>query len=162
MSLRLACQSERYGSVGAVVANLPKGLRDHCSASPKPMLMIVGTKDKIVDYDGGVLADSGVPTTWGEVESARDTEAFFAHRNGCNASPTETVLADAEIDDTVARRRDYPSCAAKLTAIKVEGMAHTWPGEKSRLLAWISTRGAVSQQFNAGEALLDFIEQNKR
>lgn len=158
MSLRLSCQSERYGTVAAVVANLPVGLRDACKAKPKKTMLMFGTEDDVVEYNGGVLADSGIATTWGEVESARKTEAFFAKRSGCSA-PTITIAADTKIDSTRAIRRDYTACErAPVTAIRVVGMGHTWPGEESRLLAWITTRGAVSHQFNAGETVLDFIE----
>lgn len=159
MSLRLACQSERYGKVATVVANLPKDLRLQCEARPKPMLMIFGTEDHVVDYAGGALASSGKPNTWGEVESAKDTEAFFAARHGCDArNIVSRQLADVEIDDTTAHMTEYRPCkAAALTTVHVEGMGHTWPGESSRFMAWISTRGAVSKQFNATDMLLDFV-----
>lgn len=158
MSLRLGCQSERFGTVAAVVANLPKGLRDACKASAKKTLLIFGTDDDVVEYNGGVLADSGIPTTWGEVESAAHTESFFAGRNGCKKAFATHTLADRHIDSTRAYIKRY-ACRAPLSTIHVEGMGHTWPGERSRMLAWVTTRGAVSQQFDAGNMLLDFIEQ---
>lgn len=160
MSLRLACQSDRYGKVATVVANLPKELRAQCAARPKPMLLIFGTDDQVVDYAGGPLASSGKPNTWGEVESAKDTEAFFAARNGCDARRTKArQLADGDIDDTTAHITEYQGCkTAPLTTIHVEGMGHTWPGESSRLMAWISTRGAVSKQFSATGMLMDFVQ----
>lgn len=159
MSQRLACQSERYGTVATIVANLPVGLRDACAAKPKKMMMIFGTDDEVVDFGGGTLANSGVPTAWGEVESAKDTIAFFARRHGCSGKTTDTVLADPDIDSTRAVISRHEGCRVPLTTIVVEKMGHTWPGESSRLLAWITTRGAVTQQFSAGEAMLDFIER---
>ena len=159
MSQRLACQSDRYGSFASVVSNLPVGLRDACTAKPKKAMLIFGTDDDVVHYGGGILAHSGVATAWGEVESAKDTETFFAARNGCTTKAQTTTLADAEIDSTRANIATYPGCRAPLTSITVEGMGHTWPGEDSRLLAWITTRGAVSQQFHATDAMLDFIER---
>ncbi|PZP83522.1 MAG: hypothetical protein DI582_10870, partial [Azospirillum brasilense] len=160
MSLRLACQSDEYAKVAGVVANLPKGLRDACTATPKPMLLIFGSDDDVVEYQGGVLADSGIPTTWGEVESAKDTEAFFAARNGCDARHIkQRVLADEDIDSTAATITEYQGCkAAPLTTIHMRGMGHTWPGESSRFLAWLSTRGAVSKQFSATQTIADFAK----
>lgn len=160
MSLRLACQSDEYAKVAGVVANLPKGLRDACTATPKPMLLIFGSDDDVVEYQGGVLADSGIPTTWGEVESAKDTEAFFAARNGCDARHIkQRVLADEDIDSTAATITEYQGCkGAPLTTIHVRGMGHTWPGESSRFLAWLSTRGAVSKQFSATQTIADFAK----
>lgn len=159
MSMRLACQSDRYGSFASVVANLPVGLRDVCTAKPKKGMLIFGTDDSVVDYKGGILARSGEADAWGKVESAKDTEAFFAKRNGCKPEAKTSSLADDEIDSTRATISQYEGCRAPLTAITVEGMGHTWPGEASRLIAWITTRGAVSQQFNATEAMLEFIER---
>lgn len=160
MSLRLACQSDQYAKVAGVVANLPKDLRAACTATPKPMLLVFGGDDDIVEYQGGVLADSGIPTTWGEVESAKDTEAFFAARNGCDARHIkQRVLADEDIDGTAATITEYQGCTgAPLTAVHVRGMGHTWPGESSRFLAWLSTRGAVSKQFSATQTIADFAK----
>ena len=160
MSLRMACQSDRYGTVAAVVANLPVGLRAQCSAAPKPLLVMFGTEDDIVKYGGGALADSGVASEWGAVESAHDTETFFARRNGCEGVPKRTALADAGIDDSRAVFAEYSNCRQPFTAVTVEGMGHTWPGERSRFVAWITGRGAVTQQFEAGDTILRFIESN--
>lgn len=157
MSLRLACQSNKYGTVATVVANLPKGLREECTAKPKKMLMIFGSEDDIVDFGGGVLAHSGIPTTWGEVESARDTVLFFSGKNSCNKAFATRTLADETIDDTRAHFERY-TCRVPLTAVIVEKMGHTWPGERSRILAWATTRGTVTQQFRASDLILDFIE----
>lgn len=161
MSLRLSCQSDRYGNVAAVVANLPVGLRDACKAKAKKTMLIFGTDDDIVEYNGGVLADSGKLDTWGTVESAADTTLFFAKRNGCSATIKDTVLADPQIDDTRATVAEYQGCRQPLTVITVENMGHTWPGEESRLLAWLSTRGAVSKQFNGTLAIRNFVENEQ-
>ncbi len=158
MSLRMACQSDKYGSVATVVANLPKGLRDHCVARPKKMLMIFGTHDDIVDYGGGVLGHSGIANEWGEVESAKLTQAFFDGRNDCGKAVQTNVLADPQTDSTRAVRTDHTGCRVPLSVINVERMGHTWPGEESRLLAWATTRGVVTHQFKAAENILDFIE----
>lgn len=161
MALRLSCQSEHYGHIATVVANLPVGLRTHCTARPKSTYLVFGGDDDIVKNKGGALADSGVASEWGEVESAKATQNFFVTRNRCRTTPNTNILADAEIDDTKAVIDRYRGCLQPLTIVNVEGMGHTWPGESSRLFAWLSMRGAVSKQFNAGEAMLKFMGAQK-
>lgn len=159
MSQRMACQSDQYGSVATIVANLPQGLRLQCKAKPKPMLMVFGTHDTVVDYSGGVLANSGVGSEWGMVESAKATEKFFAERNGCDTDRVNRhVIADPEVDETRAVVSEYRDCKAPLITIHVENMGHTWPGEESRLLAFISQRGAVTHQFNAAKTIEQFVD----
>lgn len=160
MSQRLACQSDRYGSVATIVANLPLDLRTHCNAAPKPMLLVFGTHDTVVVYSGGALAKDGQGSTWGMVESAKDTERFFAKRNGCSPHRVKRhVIADPQLDQTRVVIHEYAQCAVPLTAITVENMGHTWPGEESRFLAWLSMRGAVSHQFDAAKTIEAFIAQ---
>lgn len=159
MSQRLACQSERYGSVATIVANLPMDLRMACKASPKPMLLVFGTHDTVVNYSGGALADSGKGADWGIVESAKDTERFFAERNGCQTDTVKRhVMADPQIDATRAIVSEYQGCKVPLIAITVENMGHTWPGEESRFLAFLSMRGAVSHQFDAAKTIEEFVD----
>ena len=159
MSLRLSCQSELYGSVATIVANLPLDLRDACLAPPKPMLMVFGTHDTVVNYSGGVLADSGVASDWGAVESAKETEKFFAQRNGCDLDQvTRHVIGDSEIDETRAIVSAYHRCKAPLITIHVEKMGHTWPGEESRILAFLSMRGTLTHQFDAAKTIEEFVD----
>lgn len=159
MSLRMACQSDNYGSVATIVANLPLDLRKHCKASPKPMLMVFGTHDTVVNYSGGVLADSGVGSDWGTVESAKETDKFFATRNGCDLDRVHRfVIGDPQIDETRAIVSAYRNCKAPFISIHVEKMGHTWPGEESRILAFLSMRGAVSHQFDAAKTIEQFVD----
>lgn len=159
MSMRMACQSDVHGAVATIVANLPDDLRKSCSASPKPMLLVFGTHDTVVDYSGGALAYSGVPSEWGFVESAKRTEEFFATRNGCNVERVRRhVIHDPEIDATRAVVSEYQGCKQPLYTITVEGMGHTWPGEESRIFAFLSQRGVVTHQFDAAKTIKQFVD----
>lgn len=157
MALRMVCQSNSFARAATVVANLPKDLG--CTAKPKPLLMVFGTEDDVVDYDGGVLADFGGPDDYGEVLSASDTELFFIRRNGC--APSRLMvgeLADEKIDSTKAKLRQYENCGeAPLETITVEGMGHTWPGEPSRVASFITGRGPITGQFEGGQEILKFF-----
>jgi polyhydroxybutyrate depolymerase len=162
MVLRMACQSDSFASGAAVVANLPKRMAHDCLAKAKPLMLVFGTQDDVVKYEGGVLADSGDPKDYGEVLSAVDTERFFMNHYGC--APTRLMvgeLANKEIDDTVARVRQYENCSeAPLRVITVEGMGHTWPGEPSRIASFVTGRGAITRQFDATEEILKFFSEN--
>lgn len=153
MTMRLLCQSEAVGAGVAVVANLPKGLS--CTASPKPLTLVFGREDDVVKYAGGAL--SRTPTSWGEVESAKVTEAWFAARNGCT-KPTTTRL-DAIDDGTVALRRDYACVKAPLIVYDVAGMGHTWPSEPTKLYARLTGRGRITEELDGSDIVLNAAHQ---
>lgn len=157
MAQRLACVSDRFRVAGTVVANLPKGIEADCTAKPKAMLMMFGNEDDIVPFGGGPIDSKGKPNSWGEVLSAEETIAVFARHNKCSAEFYETKQGDPAIDGTLVHAREYACGSTPLRVLVLEGMGHTWPGESSRLMAWVTTRGAVSKQLSATDELLGFF-----
>lgn len=156
MSLRMACESDLLSMTATVGANLPLGMPARCNTKPKAMLMVFGSKDDIVTFAGGTLNHSK-QEDWGRVESAATTMDFFAGRNGCARDYYATTQANPDIDETVVHTREYACEGAPLRALVIEGMGHTWPGERSRLFSFLSDRGPISQQIDAGKESLGFF-----
>ncbi|MCO8275130.1 hypothetical protein M1L60_31575 [Actinoplanes sp. TRM 88003] len=116
---------------------------------PKPVLIVHGTADRIVPYDGGEMA------AWarfafkvgGEMLSAPDTAAYFAERNGITAPPTTTELT-ADITRTDHHQNDH----APVRLFTIRGGGHTVPGPHAapRLV------GRTNHDLHTTQAMADF------
>ena len=90
MVFRLAAEMpDRFAGLAAVAATQPTPDNFACEASgrPVPMLLVNGTADPIVPYNGGVVSLFGFKPR-GTALSAPETARHFARVNGITASPT--------------------------------------------------------------------------
>ncbi|GAB7046818.1 alpha/beta hydrolase family esterase [Catenuloplanes indicus] len=92
---------------------------------PRPVLLIHGTRDPIVPYQGGPLPVWAryVFRAHGALLSAPDTAAYFAARNGITAAPvTSTLTAE------VSRTDFHQPGREPVRLFTVHGGGHTIPG----------------------------------
>lgn len=90
MSLRLAIEApSRFRAVAAVSANLPISDNFKCtlSGSSTSVMMMNGTEDPIVHYEGGETSLLGLFYKGGILKSSKDTAQFFSDLNRINAAP---------------------------------------------------------------------------
>ncbi|MCY1136946.1 hypothetical protein OWR29_02985 [Actinoplanes sp. Pm04-4] len=117
---------------------------------PKPVLIVHGTKDRIVPYAGGEMAPWArfAFKVGGEMLSAPETAAFFAARNGITTPPTTTDVS-AEITRTDHHQHGH----APVRLFTVHGGGHTVPGPHPapRLV------GHTSQELHTTTAMADFL-----
>jgi len=151
MSFTLVCKAgELFAGVGTVIANMPEGIGS-CAPRPMPVVMINGTADPMVPYDGGGV---GLGGGRGDVWSAERTAKFFAARDGCDRPTTEALANRDQVDGTAVTRIDWRSCrpGTTVTLYRVEGGGHALPGRRSlfpRIL------GASNQDIVSAEVILD-------
>lgn len=131
MSMRLACQlSDTIRAVAVVTAQLSQDLLPACRPGrPVGMLLINGTDDPIVPYDGGTVEIFW--TKRGEILSTDDTLRFWARHNRCGPTPATVQLPDRQPDDdTRVDRISYSGCASGrgVQLLRIRGGGHTWPG----------------------------------
>jgi polyhydroxybutyrate depolymerase len=157
MAMRMACEAaHRIAGIAAVTAAMPAETGARCRpARSVPVLVINGTRDPLVPYDGGqvrvFLRNRG--TIW----STGRTVEFWANVNGCNGARRSIPLPDGDPGDgTITIRHDYQNCRAPVTLLEVEGGGHTWPGGSQYLPAALV--GRVSRDFDASEAILAFFK----
>ncbi len=159
ISHRLAC--ERPNAIAAIAAvggeNQFAAAGGVCTA-PVAVLDIHGTEDPCWTYaasDASCLpGDGGVKTG-----AAASLEGWRL-RNGCGATPTETMLDDADPKDgTRVVRVSWPSCAAALEHLRIEGGGHTWPNGFSYFGE--SRIGRVTRDVGS-EVILDFFDANPK
>lgn len=116
MSYRLACElSDVIAAVAPVAGVL--GVPDEACAPgrPVPVMHFHGTADGTVPFEGSALLG---------FRSVRDTIDSWVTRDGCDATPSET-LAEGR-----TRCETYGGCdgGAEVTLCTIDGGAHWWPG----------------------------------
>ncbi len=164
MSQRLACEaSTRVAAIAAVVATVGVELAGLCSpARPVPVLMVNGTADPLVPYNGGQIRLPGGRLRPGKIASVADTVALWGRHNGCTRPPEVTPEPDRDPSDGVTVRREARTgCRAGSEVILyvMEGGGHVWPGGPQYLPRPIigRTTGDIDS-----EVIWDFLSRHRR
>jgi polyhydroxybutyrate depolymerase len=127
MTYRLGCElADRIAGIAVVSGAMNL---DTCTPSKRlPVLIMHGTADTAVPYDGGP-SSAEFPTagTWTN-RPVRYAVDFWTRHNACGPAPAETT--DGEV-----RTQTY-ACEEDVTVYTVDGGGHGWPGgEKARARA---------------------------
>jgi polyhydroxybutyrate depolymerase len=157
MGMRMACEAAgQIAGIAAVTATMAAEIGARCRPErPVPILVINGTSDPMVPYEGGQVRLFG--RNRGAIWSTGRTVEFWAHANGCKSAPRSAALADRDPSDgTVTIRHEYQSCRAPVTLLEVQGGGHTWPGASQYLP--IALIGAVSRDFDASAEIAAFFK----
>ncbi len=160
MSLRLACElSGKIRGIAAVTASMPANPRSECSPErPVPVLIINGTADPLVPYDGGPVRVLGMER--GRALSTADTVRFWLKRNGCGDKEVTARFPDTNPGDesTVVKHMYQSSGGGPCVGLySVEGGGHTWPGGWQYLGKRII--GPTNRDINACDEIWDFFRQ---
>lgn len=164
MSVRLALDlSEKIAAVAPVTAQLSVALEDQTPQHPISIMIINGTDDPIVPFDGGDIRLFESGRSRGEILSTTDTIDHFRQHNNCDPMPEWIDFPDSEPDDgTVVTVGTYNECDdhTEVVLVKIIGGGHAWPGGKQYLGQELV--GVVSREINASEMILDFFLNHSR
>ena len=160
MSFRMGCEhSDRVDGVAPITANISVFLSSRCRPTRVPILVINGTEDPLVPYDGGFVKVLGRER--GQIISTDDSIRLWLSHNGCAApadfEASETKALDSQDDGTVARRFRFP-CSTPVELIRIEGGGHTWPRGLPYLPEFMV--GRVSQEIDASAEVVNFFGLN--
>src|SRR5205085_12584180 len=109
MTMTLVCKrTDLFAAAASVVMNLTDQSANLCHPSrPVPMLMMNGTADPLIPYQGGRgHSRFAVDGFW----SAEKTLAFCRKNNGCDAKTTATDLVDSDTTDRSTVTRIDSTC----------------------------------------------------
>ena len=158
-SQRLACaMTADFAAVASVSGQMSKALSLDCKPTrPISMLLVHGTDDPVVPYDGGSMEGSRS----GALLSVAATAAFWAHADACPGGGASVKLPDASpADGTHVRREAHAGCAAgtEVTLYTVKNGGHTWPDGPQYDQIWII--GKVSHALDASAAIWEFLARH--
>lgn len=147
--------SHRLAAFASVAASLPEKLTDKKTQMPISALMVNGTADPVVPFEGGGV---GLFASRGRVVSVAQAIEFWVKMNGCDSQPTETTLVsdgDLTVQKTVYRNGRLGTEVELLTVV---GGGHTWPGGRDRP----SRFGKKIDAINATRVVWEFFSRHRR
>jgi polyhydroxybutyrate depolymerase len=146
MAFRLGCtMADRFAAIAAVGAAMPKNLT--CLPShPLTVVMMNGTSDPIVHYNGGHVGRYSVL-------SAEDSAKYWAKLNGCQSKPQKQKLSPREKGGMKTEVDTYDDCqkGAQVALYSIDGGGNTWPGGEQYLVEKVI--GKTSNDLNANDTI---------
>lgn len=162
LSMRLAHElSHGIAAIAPVAISMTDKIAAmRAPARPISVVLVPGTHDTLVPWDGGNLGFPGGRAV-GRVLSVPDTVRYWVTHNRCAPSPAITWEPDRDPNDgTRVRREAYGGCSEGTEVIlyAVEGGGHTWPGG----LQYLPERviGRTSRDIYANEVIWDFFRKH--
>jgi polyhydroxybutyrate depolymerase len=156
MATRVACSlTDRVAAVATVGAAMPKTMV--CVPSrPLPVVMINGTSDPVVKYDGGVGKNGRIQTI-----SVEDTAKDWAKLNHCAEKPNHSKLPSKGKGGMETKVATYEGCqeGAQVVLYSVKGAGNTWPGGEQYEVE--NTIGKTSEDLNANDVIWSFLVTKK-
>lgn len=158
-SYALACRMPgRIRAIAPVAMPLPEFLAGDCRRGPPVGLVLInGTEDPIVPYDGGAIRIRD--KSRGRVLSSDATVKMFRARNRC-AGARSRQRTDNRRDGTSVERTEWTGCAGAPVALhRIVGGGHTWPSGRSILPErWV---GRTTREFDGADAVWAFFSRFK-
>lgn len=149
-SFFLACKMPgRFRAIAPVVMPLPAYLEDDCRGIPPTGLLVMnGTADPIVPYDGGWIMLRNQRRD--QVLSTDRTEAIWRQLNGCTGAAQSRQVGAVTI-------RESSGCRAPVLRYRIEGGGHTWPGGGQYLPRFLI--GPTNRDINAADEIWTFFRR---
>ncbi len=160
MAHRFACErTAKLRAFVAVIGSMPYNVarrRSRCGTEPLSVLMINGTADPIVPWDGGTVTFEDQPL--GRVLPVERTFAFWQRHDACQDLEIALIPDFVPSDGTRIERRKAIGCKAgtKVELFAVEGAGHTWPSGWQYLPQ--SMVGRISRDIDASVAAWRFLQ----
>ena len=163
MSLTLACDDEsRFAGYGAVIASMSQPVKAGCAPKrPLPVVMINGTDDQLIRYDGGD-GKFGITGNAPPPEVAK----HFAALAGCTGA-ADAALPDVDPKDgTTVTKRTWAGCKAGsgVEFYIVKGGGHQAPamGKTAGSIVLDMFLGTRSHDIDTAETIWGFVKRFSR
>jgi polyhydroxybutyrate depolymerase len=161
MSHRLAMEmSDRFAAIAPVIGSIPAvRAREFRPTHPVSVLIIQGTADPWMPYDGGQITAGG--TTRGAVLSTDEVVETWVLHNKCK-DPVMDTLEDKADDGCRVERTRYSGGAedTEVVLYKVIGGGHTMPGGDQYLPKRVI--GPVCHDFDGIDVIGEFLSRHDR
>jgi polyhydroxybutyrate depolymerase len=148
---RLACAlSGKVAAVAAVAGPLATQVAKDCRPRrPVPVLLIHGTADRLIPWEGGETKGKG------RVESVEETARFWAAIDGCPPTPEVEAVGD---DVTRTSYLSPDPRRPQVVLYRVEAGGHTWPGGVELVARRLV--GETNRTLDASEVIWSFFAEH--
>lgn len=141
MALRMLCEaSELFAGAGTTIANMPARTGATCQiANPVPIVMVNGSADLLVPYNGGWVGPFGIG---GNVWGTEKTASFLARANGCaTVARTDFPKSSGNTSITKTAWRDCIALDKNVTLYRVNGGGHQIYGRRGAIASLMRSWG---------------------
>lgn len=156
MALRMGCNmAERIAGIATVGAAIPRNL--NCiPARPVPLVMMNGTEDPIVHFNGGRYKEGLI-----HLLSAEDSAKQWARQNRCEEKAAESKIAPLEKGGKDTKLYSFDDCGegAQVALYVVKDGGNTWPGGEQFMNE--KEIGKTSEAINADDTIWKFLSSKK-
>jgi polyhydroxybutyrate depolymerase len=150
----------RIAGIAPVCGGISKTVEnDYSFSRPMPVLLINGTDDPLVKYNGGVgkFNKRNEDNEDADMLPTEDLLAKIIKLDNCSSNAVAIQLPDTNTqDDCTAVETIYNCNKVTVDFIKVINGGHTWPGGSQYLPKFLI--GKVCRDFNASEKIFDFFK----
>lgn len=170
MALVLAARhADQIAAIAPVIASFPERVAAGLSpAEPVSVLMINGTEDPLVPWEGGFVRIG--KQTRDRVLSVEQTVAFWRRADGCVSEPVTSDWPDLNPQDgTRTRQTVYAGGrnGTEVWLIAIGGGGHTWPGRqewRGPLLKMVLSGvvGRKGRDFDATDVIWEFFRTHPK
>ncbi|TWT79738.1 Alpha/beta hydrolase family protein [Planctomycetes bacterium CA13] len=158
MALRLAAEApEKFAAVAAIAAANPQPIFARQPKHPVSVLLMNGTDDRIVPYQGGKMIRNR-----GEVQSTDDSIRYWVKHNHCAQTPHSIRYPDrTKADGCTAFCDTYTNAETnvEVAVVRIDRGGHAEPSIKqpySRL--YLAIIGAQNQDIEMADQIWKFFE----
>jgi len=160
LSLYLAYKlNSKFRAIAPVCASITRDMEDEYTFNrPMPVLLINGTADPLVNYNGGYgKMNTGQYIGPGfDMLPIEELVNKLKKLNHCDTTQVITNIPDKNPSDgCTATKYFYKSNAAPVEFIKITGGGHTWPGGFQYMPKFIV--GNTCQDFSAADEIINFF-----
>jgi len=153
-----ATLSRRFAAIAPVVGGMAPALAaDFHPDHPVSVLLLQGTEDPLVPFDGGPIAYHR-----GQTVATRTAVKKWVDADGCKEGVKEN-LPDRDPDDgTRVNRTTYAGGkdGTEVVLVTIDGGGHTWPGGPQYLPRFMI--GRVCRDLDASDLIWDFFAKHPK
>ena len=165
MTYRVGCElTDKVAAIAPMICNLPRKLAEsNRPRKPLPVLIINGTADPMIPYQGGSVGVFG--RQLGKVLSTDESIAYWKKHNRLSSKIKRTKIRDRDPDDdTHVIRYDYgePDAAAPITLYKIVEGGHTLPGRTRSNRVTQRLLGNVNNDIDSSQIVWEFVSRFSR
>ena len=159
MSYKLLCTAEApFAAAAPAAGTMYQKHRDTCAATaPTPLMVIAGTDDRILPYDGWIF-----PT--GREISIPETMEHFRLLHGCTGQTAKLRDDRNTGDGSRVLEVVWTGCGAPnaVKLLRVEGGGHNWPSHEPLPDAWRGWSGTHNRDIESAEEIWAFLRQFRK
>jgi len=160
MTYRLSLEAgERFAAAAAMIANLPDPSECQPLVKPIPMLIMNGTDDPLMPFDGGCVAGSRCAR--GRVASTAETVGVWVESNGAKSDPLIRIAPNRVWSDgSWVIVYTYPAGenGCEVVYYEIRGGGHNVPGLEASSAARLAVAGPKNRDIDGTEEIWAFFQ----